>query len=107
MFKINIKRKALRKIAELDEKRKKRTKEIISTLKLDPIPLGKMDICKLKGYDNAYRIRIGNLRIVYEVLWAQKTIVIHYVGYREKAYRRHFPQAYVNILSIRGDQAEG
>ena len=29
---------------------------------------------------------IGNIRIVYDVLWKQKTILIHYVGTREKAY---------------------
>jgi len=52
MFKINMKRKALRKITELDEKRKKRIKEIILILKPDPVPFRKMDIRKLKGYDN-------------------------------------------------------
>jgi mRNA interferase RelE/StbE len=55
-------------------------------LKTDPIPFRKLDVCKLKGYDNTYRIRVGNLRIVYEVLWTKRTIIIHYVGPREKAY---------------------
>ena len=55
-------------------------------LKNDPIPFKKADICKLKGYDNAYRIRVGTTRIVYDVSWKQKTILIHYVGTREKAY---------------------
>jgi hypothetical protein len=36
-------------------------------LKNDPLPFKKTDICKLKGYDNSYRIRIGNIRIVYDV----------------------------------------
>jgi len=48
----------------------------------------KVDICKLKGYDNAHRIRIGDLRIICEVLWAQKAIVVHHVSYREKVYKR-------------------
>ena len=41
----------------------------------------------MSGYDDTYRIRtIENQRIVYEVMWKEKTILIHYVGARKKAY---------------------
>lgn len=86
MFNIKIKRKALRRLAKLDEKRKRKIKRIVLILKNDPIPFRRVDICKLKGYDNTYRIRVGNLRIVYEVSWVERTIIIHYIGSREKAY---------------------
>lgn len=86
MFNIKIKRKALRKLAKLDEKRKRKIETIVLILKTDPIPFRKLDVCKLKGYNNTYRLRVGNLRIVYEVLWAKRTIIIHYIGPREKAY---------------------
>ena len=62
MFAIKIKRSALRKLTELDEKRKKRIKEIVLTLKIDPIPFRKADVSKLKGYDNIYRIRVRHSR---------------------------------------------
>jgi mRNA interferase RelE/StbE len=88
MFNIEIKRKALRKLTKLDQKKKETIKEIISILKQDPIPFRKVDVSKLKGYNNIYRIRVGDNRIVYEVLWTQRTILIHYVGPREKAYQR-------------------
>jgi mRNA interferase RelE/StbE len=88
MFNIEIKRKDLRKLTKLDQKKKETIKEIISILKQDPIPFRKADVSKLKGYNNIYRIRVGDNRIVYEVLWAQRTILIHYVGPREKAYQR-------------------
>jgi len=87
MFSIKIKRKALRTLAKLDEKRKRKIKTVVLILKNDPIPFRRIDICKLKGYDNTYRIRVGNLGIVYEVSWLEKTIVIHYIGSREKAYK--------------------
>jgi len=87
MFNIKIKRKALRTLAKLDEKRKRKTKTVVLILKNDPIPFRRADICKLKGYENTYRIRVGNLRIVYEVSWVERTIVIHYIGSREKAYK--------------------
>jgi len=86
MFAIKIKRKALRKIAKLTEKQKQNIKMVILTLKTDPIPFRKADVCKLQGYENTYRIRIGNLRIVYQVLWDEKIILIHYIGPRERAY---------------------
>lgn len=87
MFNIKIKRKALRTLAKLDEKRKRKIKTVVLILKNDPIPFRRVDICKLKGYENTYRIRVGNLRIVYEVSWVERTIVIHYIGSREKAYK--------------------
>jgi mRNA interferase RelE/StbE len=86
MFTIKIKRKVLKKLAKTDNKQKQRIKAVILILKNDPIPFKKADICKLKGYNNMYRIRIGTLRIVYEILWEEKTILIHYIGAREKAY---------------------
>jgi len=72
MFDVTIKRKALRKLAKLDEKRKKTIKDIVSILKLDPVPFRKTDVSKLKGYDGVYRIRVGDLRIVYEVSWLEE-----------------------------------
>jgi len=87
MFSIEIKRKALRKLTELDEKRKGKIEEVVTILKADPVPFRRVDICKLKGYDNMYRVRTGDLRIVYEVSWDRRAVVIHYVGPREKAYR--------------------
>jgi mRNA interferase RelE/StbE len=86
MFTINIKRKALKKLAKLNPKQKQHIEHIILILKNDPIPYKKTDICKLQGYKNTYRIRTGNIRIVYQVQWNEKTILISYIGPREKAY---------------------
>jgi hypothetical protein len=35
-----------------------------------------------------YRIRVGDYRIVYEILWAERRIIIHHIAPREKAYGR-------------------
>lgn len=86
MFAIKIKRKAFRKLAKLNQKQKRNIKTIILILKSDPVPFKKADVCKLQGYDSTYRIRIGDLRIVYQVFWNKKAILIHYIGPREKAY---------------------
>lgn len=86
MFTIKIKRKALRNLTKTDSTQKQRIKSTILLLKNDPVPFKKTDVSKLKGYSNTYRIRVGNMRIVYEILWNDKTILIHYVGLRKKAY---------------------
>lgn len=86
MFAVNIKRRALRNLEKLTPKQKQNIEQIILILKDDPIPFKKADVCKLKGYDSTYRIRTGNLRTVYTVQWNNKTILIHYIGPREKAY---------------------
>jgi mRNA interferase RelE/StbE len=86
MFTIRTKRKALKNLEKLSPNQKQIIKATILILKNDPIPFKKADICKLKGYENIYRIRIGTQRIVYEILWNQKEILIHYVGPRKKAY---------------------
>jgi mRNA-degrading endonuclease RelE of RelBE toxin-antitoxin system len=56
-------------------------------LKEEPVPAGKYDITKLGGRESYYRIRIGQVRLAYEVFWKEKLIIIHYVGWRESAYK--------------------
>ena len=86
MFAVNIKRKALRNLEKLDKKQKQRVTTIILILKKDPIPFRKVDICKLRGIENTYRIRIGDLRIVDQVSWNERTVLIQYIGPRQRAY---------------------
>ncbi|GBC72598.1 hypothetical protein HRbin03_00429 [archaeon HR03] len=86
MFTVSIKRKAFRKLEELDERRRQLVREIIVLLKDDPVPFKRADVTKLAGYQDTYRIRVGQLRIVYSVSWKERKITIHYIGPREKAY---------------------
>jgi len=87
LFKIEAKKRVLKTLRDLDRDRKNRIKEALLILSNDPLPFKKLDVIKLKGYENTYRIRIGGLRIVYEVNWDEKKIIIHFVGPREKAYK--------------------
>ncbi len=86
-FEINIKDKSLKFISSLQKKDRERLKEAILVLKDDPVPIKSLDITKLKGEKNKYRIRKGEFRIVYEVIWEQKLILIHRVDYRGNVYK--------------------
>jgi len=34
------------------------------------------------------KLRMGDYRVIYEVLWDEETIVIHAIGHRSEIYRR-------------------
>lgn len=86
MFEINAKKSVLKVINKLDSKRKEKLKDIFFTLKDNPVPVRIHDVAKLKGYDSIYRIRIGGLRLAYEVCWADKKITVHKIEPRESVY---------------------
>ena len=88
MFEIVAKRRVLRVLERLDRERRKRFEEVLLILKKNPIPFKELDVVKLKGYENTYRIRIGKYRIVYEIFWDKKRILIHFIGRRKAAYRK-------------------
>jgi len=88
LFRITAKRRVLKVLGELDRERRKRFEEVFSILKKNPIPFRELDVVKLKGYENTYRIRIGDYRIIYEVLWDEKRVIIHFIGGRKAAYRK-------------------
>ena len=35
-----------------------------------------------------YKFRVGDYRVIYEVLWDEETIVIHAIGHRREIYRK-------------------
>ena len=74
-------------ISSRQKRDRERIKEAILVLKDDPVPIKSLDIAKIKGEKNTYRIRKGKLRIVYEVIWEQKLILIHRVDFRGDAYK--------------------
>ena len=86
MFEVNAKKSVLKVIGKLDSKKKEKLKDILVTLKDNPVPVRIYDVAKLKGYDSTYRIRIGSLRLVYEVYWSDKKITIHKIDEREHVY---------------------
>ena len=42
---------------------------------------------KLSGYDDRYRLRVGDYRVIYEVMDGQLVILVVGVGHRREIYR--------------------
>lgn len=70
---------AMKNIKSIDIRVKDRVR-----IGIEKIPFG--DIKKLKGYSNLYRLRIGDYRVVYEIMG--DTIIIYAVLPRGEAYKR-------------------
>ena len=54
-------------------------------LRQEPLPHGSE---KLTGSDHTYRIRVGDYRVIYELLRERNTVEIQRVRHRKDAYRR-------------------
>ena len=87
MYSLKIKRKALKAVRGLPKGVKRQVEETLKVLQTKPIPARTHDIKKMRGVEDTYRIRIGDTRIVYTIKRGQRTIIIHYIGSREKAYK--------------------
>lgn len=72
-------KEAAKHISRLDKITKKRVKEAI-----DRLPDG--DVRKLQGFLNDYRLRVGNLRILFSI--ERNSIVVKDVLPRGQAYKR-------------------
>lgn len=86
-FEVRIKDRALKFISGLQKGERERLKEIFLILKDDPIPFKSLDVAKMKGVKNTYRIRKGKIRAIYEIFWNEKMIVVHRVDFRGDVYK--------------------
>jgi len=86
-FKVKIKRRAVRALERLPREYRVRVLEALDSLKVNPVPSRDYNVKKLKGFEDTFRIRIGDLRIVYTIDWSSRTITVHFIGPRERAYK--------------------
>ena len=63
-MKVVVERRFLRKFRKIDEKWRSRIFETLK--KLEDGDIARLDIKKLKGYENIYRIRVGDFRIKFK-----------------------------------------
>ncbi|TWE12806.1 type II toxin-antitoxin system RelE family toxin [Rudaeicoccus suwonensis] len=75
---------AARKVRRLDPPIRRRILAGIAGLAADPRPDG---VKKLSGVDNAWRIRIGDYRVIYEIHDGVLEVIVVEVGHRREVYR--------------------
>jgi len=82
-YTILVERYAQKQLLKLDKKVIPTIKTTIAGLAEDPRPQG---FIKLKGED-AYRIRVGNYRIIYEIDDDKIIVTVITVGHRKDVYK--------------------
>ena len=83
-WKIIIHRKAEKILKRLDGDILKRVRQSIRDLGVDPRPLGHK---KLTGYEDLYRVRVGDWRIIYAIEGDKLIVLVLEVSTRGGAYR--------------------
>ena len=87
MFHVIISRRAGKSLRRIPEHYRRRVLELLLILRENPVPAEYYDIKKLKGYANLYRARIGDIRIIFEVLWDDREIHVLLIERRERVYQ--------------------
>jgi len=83
-FEIQWRRAALRELRRPDGQVVCRVLEAVTQLADDPFPAG---VRKLQGSEHACRIRIGDYRVIYEVDFDSRQVVVARVRHRRDVYR--------------------
>ena len=84
-YTVGVARRAVKSIAGLPRKEQLRVSAALDLLSGDPRPPG---CVALTGEDSVYRVRVGDYRILYEVIDARRVIQVIRVSHRRDAYRR-------------------
>ncbi|HEY5234144.1 MAG TPA: type II toxin-antitoxin system RelE/ParE family toxin [Verrucomicrobiae bacterium] len=83
-FRIEWKKSTRKDLRKLPSSTTERIVEVVENLAENPFPHG---VEKLSGSEHAYRIRLGDYRIVYEVVTESKLVEIQRVRHRKDVYR--------------------
>lgn len=84
-YRVEIARRAVKSIARLPRSEQLRIRAAIDLLADEPRPPG---CVALSGEESVYRVRVGDYRILYEVIDARLVVQVVRVGHRRDAYRR-------------------
>jgi mRNA interferase RelE/StbE len=82
-YRVEFTTAAAREIRKLDPPIRRRIITALSALESDPRPVG---VRKLTGYDNAWRVRIGDYRVLYEVIDSTVLVTVFRVAHRRDVY---------------------
>jgi len=83
-YRIEFKRSAKKELAAVDPSMRQRIANAIDALASDPRPAG---CTKMAGFEQAWRIRIGDYRVVYEITDEVLLVLVVAVAHRREVYR--------------------
>jgi mRNA interferase RelE/StbE len=84
-YRVEIARRAVKSLAALPRTEQQRVRAAIDLLADNPRPPG---CTKLTGEEHTYRVRVGEYRILYDVLDDRLIVQVVRLGHRRDVYRR-------------------
>lgn len=84
MYKVSIKNSALKEIQRIPKDFRLKIIEVIDSLAANPRPSG---VKKLENFQDSYRVRVGQYRIVYKIEDRRLIVEVVKVGNRKEVYR--------------------
>ena len=81
-----IHRNVLKRLRNAPENVREKFGELVEELKFNPVPSEKLDVKKLKGMENTFRVRLGEYRVIYELHRRKLLILVIKFGKRENVY---------------------
>lgn len=82
-YTVQIARRARKALAGIEPRHRRRIEDAIAALGTDPRPVG---VKRLTGV-GAYRVRVGDYRIVYDVADQVQVVSVTHVGHRGSIYQ--------------------
>jgi len=83
-FEIYLERRAVRQLERLDRRMRERILKALRMLR-DYGFTSSLDVKKMRGYRGHYRLRVGDYRILFEVLESRR-IIVYSILHRGRAY---------------------
>lgn len=83
-YSVSIKKSAEKDLRKIPKAILPHIFEHIENLAAEPIP---HDAYKLASAEQLYRIRVGDYRVIYQVLHEQREVIVYYIRHRSIAYR--------------------
>ncbi len=83
-YRIRIEKRTLKVLSSLPKRTRTKVRKAIDSLTETPRPRG---VKKLTDEHQLYRIRVGSLRVVYQVLDRDLLVLVVKIGHRKDIYR--------------------
>jgi mRNA interferase RelE/StbE len=82
-YEVRLSKRADRELASLEQSTMSRIVERLKELRDDPFPRGAV---KLQGREDVFRIRVGDYRVLYEVLRKEGIVLVDKIDHRSGVY---------------------
>jgi len=84
-YDIQWKKSAEQDLRNIDQQQILHIINAVESLSSNPLPPQHR---KLRGSEKNYRIRVGNYRVIYQVDFKTKVIIIYHIRHRKEAYKK-------------------